>query len=639
MKENDIVWQPQNPSASNMAQLIKDINQRYSNANCTDYDSLHRWSIDNLEPFWAYIWEHAQIRSSQQYTRILNDDKGMFGATWFEGARLNMAEHFLRNRSDKTAILYANEQDHTIHDISCAQLYNQVSKTIQALRQHGICKGDRVAAVVANRPESVIIMLATVAIGAIYSSCSPDFGEQGLLSRLGQIEPSILFATRAYYYKGKIIDCQQKIDKLRKAIPSIQKTIILDYASTNHTIDCDVFGAFIHPYPATTITFEQLPLSHPIYILYSSGTTGKPKCIVHGAGALLQIYKEHVFHSDMRPNDIVFFYTTCGWMMWNWLVHALVTEATVCLYDGSPFYPTPDALWQFAQKTNMTIMGVSPGFLKASEDFGVQPQNCRQLRTILTAGSPLLIQHYDYIYRHLPTIQLSSITGGTDIVSLFLGDNPLLPVRVNQIQCKTLGMAVEAFDDYGQPVERAKEGELVCIKPFPTQPLMFWNDEHNIEYKAAYFETYPGMWHHGDYITVYPEGGITVWGRSDATLNAGGVRMGSAEFYTAIEHLEPLHDSLVTTQGDADEEYILLFIVLKDGYELTDELRNNINHNIATKCSPRHVPKKIIAAPDIPYTLNGKKVEIAVKKILNDKPVTNTEAIANPESLAFFHTI
>jgi acetoacetyl-CoA synthetase len=611
----------------------------------TSYRELYEWSVTDIEEFWKSIWITSGIIHSKKYNRILSERK-MLGAKWFEGAELNFAENLLKFRDQHTAIISARENKPTIK-LSYSELYSCVASCAASLRKLGVKKGDRVAGFISNIPEAVIGMLAATSIGAIWSSASPDFGIQGILDRFSQIKPKILFAVESYQYNGKIIDCKGKIERVSKEIPEIEKIILIphfyDFNSKEERIspikNSFYFSELISD-KTNEMEFEQVPFDHPVYIMYSSGTTGIPKCIVHGGGGtLLQHFKELSLHSDLNRHDIITYYTTCGWMMWNWLVSSLNIGATVFLYDGSPAFPNLNFLWEKIADEKITIFGTSPKFLGTCQKSGLIPKeefNLTNLKTVLSTGSPLAEENFKYVYEKVKNdIQLSSISGGTDIISCFVLGNPILPVYSGEIQCRGLGMKVEAFNEKGESGIEEK-GELVCSEPFPSMPVYFWNDPVGEKYKAAYFEHYPGVWRHGDFIRITKNGGIVIYGRSDATLNPGGVRIGTAEIYRIVESMEEITDSIVVGQNYKSDVRIILFVVLKEELTLSHELMDKIKTKIRTLATPRHTPAKIIQIQEVPRTISGKKVEIAVSRLINGEKAENKDALINPESLTQF---
>ena len=640
------MWKPsvEQIERSQMFEFKEFINTRHG-LNLDSYTDLHDWSVDNIHEFWAFAWEFFDIIHTQPYTQVVDDVSKMPGAKWFTGARLNFAENLLRRRDDKTALIFKGESQ-PVRKLTYAELYSEVAKTAAALRTAGVEKGDRVAGFVPNMPESIIAMLATTSIGAIWSSSSPDFGIKGVLDRFSQIEPKVLFAANGYFYNGKSHDSLEKLKSILHELPSVEKVVVIPYSDEDPDIciisNSILFSDFIDN-DEEEIEFEQLPFDHPLYIMYSSGTTGLPKSIVHGAGGtLLQHLKELQLHCDLCEQDTIFYFTTCGWMMWNWLVSSLVTGASLVLYDGAPFFPDANAMWKMAEELGITVFGTSAKFIAGSEAAGNKPISTNDLsnvRLILSTGSPLMEENFDYIYRDVKKdVQLASISGGTDIVSCFAGGSPMLPVYRGELQCSGLAMDVDAFDHKGKSSRNAK-GELVCKKAFPSMPIYFWNDPDGQKYHNAYFDKFENIWYHGDYIEINDHGGVTIFGRSDATLNPGGVRIGTAEIYRVVEQMAEVADSLVVGVQSNGDEQVALFLKMDEGAILNDNLINQIKSSIRANCSPRHVPSIIKSVEDIPYTISGKKVELAVKKIIHGEEVTNKDALANPEALDCFKGI
>ncbi len=640
------MWKPsvEQIERSQMFEFKEFINTRHG-LNLDSYTDLHDWSVDNIHEFWAFAWEFFDIIHTQPYTQVVDDVSKMPGAKWFTGVRLNFAENLLRRRDDKTALIFKGESQ-LVRKLTYAELYSEVAKTAAALRTAGVEKGDRVAGFVPNMPESIIAMLATTSIGAIWSSSSPDFGIKGVLDRFSQIEPKVLFAANGYFYNGKFHDSLEKLKGILHDLPSVEKVVVIPYSDEDPDIciisNSILFSDFIDN-DDEEIEFEQLPFDHPLYIMYSSGTTGLPKSIVHGAGGtLLQHLKELQLHCDLCEQDTIFYFTTCGWMMWNWLVSSLVTGASLVLYDGAPFFPDANAMWKMAEELGITVFGTSAKFIAGSEAAGNKPISTNDLsnvRLILSTGSPLMEENFDYIYRDVKKdVQLASISGGTDIVSCFAGGSPMLPVYRGELQCSGLAMDVDAFDHKGKSSRNAK-GELVCKKAFPSMPIYFWNDPDGQKYHNAYFDKFENIWYHGDYIEINDHGGIKIFGRSDATLNPGGVRIGTAEIYRVVEQMAEVADSLVVGVQSNGDEQVALFLKMDEGAILNDNLINQIKSSIRANCSPRHVPSIIKSVEDIPYTISGKKVELAVKKIIHGEEVTNKDALANPEALDCFKGI
>ena len=641
------LWTPTSERVenSNIMRFIEVVNRSYA-LGIINYHELYQWSIDYREDFWKLVWEFGGVISSKSCERILDDQPGMIGAKWFVGSELNFAQNLLRFRDDRTAIVFKGEGLPTAR-ISYADLYDQVARLAKSLRDAGIRMGDRIAGYVPNITETIVAMLATTSIGAIWSSCSPDFGVKGVMDRFGQIEPRILFTADGYFYNGKSHDSLTKISEVTQQTPSIEKVIVIPY--TNKAPDLSkvpkgiLYGDFLSDESGLELEFQQTPFDHPLYIMYSSGTTGLPKCMVHGAGGtLLQHLKEHILHCDLKREDKIYYFTTCGWMMWNWLVSALAVGATVLLYDGSPFFPDAGAIFKFAEEEKMTIFGTSARYIAGIEKAGLIPReqfDLADLRLMCSTGSPLSEDSFKYVYRDVKTdIQLASISGGTDIVSCFALGCPILPVYEGELQCRGLGMRVLAFDGYGHSVTKS-QGELVCASSFPSMPIYFWNDPDNKKYKSAYFSVFPSVWHHGDYIEVTSHGGVKIYGRSDATLNPSGVRIGTAEIYRQVESLEEISDSIVVGQDWDNDVRVLLFVKTAPGVTLDETLKNKIKKTIRDNTTPRHVPAFILPIEDIPVTLNGKKVELAVRNVIEGKPVTNKDALANPGALDQFADI
>ncbi len=643
---NKLLWQPTplRMAQSQMAQFMKFINARY-HQQFDHYAKLYQWSVDHPSKFWLSVWEFCQVINSAPPTRILTKSERMQDARWFDEARLNFAENLLRRRDQHLALIFASERG-DYRTLTFAHLYTEVARVAAFLRRLGVSVGDRVAGFMPNLPETVIAMLATTSIGAIWSSCSPDFGLEGLVDRFSQIEPKVLFAVEGHVYKGKTFDHLSKIQQLQEQLPSLIHTVIVPYIRENPDISSlkkSCLYSECLEQEETDIDFEQLPFDHPVYILYSSGTTGKPKCMVHGAGGtLVQHLKELILHTDLHPQHRIFFYTTCGWMMWNWLVSSLAVGSCVVLFDGAPFHPTPTILFDLIDKADIDIFGVGAKFLESAEKFGLHPKKTHalsRLRTLLTTGSPLLPESFSYVYEKISnSIQLSSISGGSDIISCFALGNPLLPVYQGELQCVGLGMNVKIYNDDGKSVVGEK-GELVCTAPFPSMPVYFWNDPDGKKYQRAYFDKFPGVWAHGDYAEITKHGGMIIYGRADTTLNPGGVRIGTAEIYQQVEKVKEVWDCLATGQQWQGDERVILFVVLREGLTPTDELRKKIKDTVRKNTSPHHVPDKIIAVPDLPRTKNGKIVELAVKKIINGKAVDNLSALENPAALDYFRNL
>jgi acetoacetyl-CoA synthetase len=632
---NEVLW---TPSEAFVRRTHLDTFRRSAPGGPGTYEQLWAWSVDDLGGFWAKVWTDYEVIAAEPYNAVL-DQPRMPGTTWFPGATLNFAENLLRRRDDRTALVGAGEgrDDETV---SYAELHRRVALAQQGLETLGVEAGDRVAAVLPNCVETVVLMLAATALGAVWSSCSPDFGPMGIIDRFGQIRPKVLAVADGYRYNGATHPLQDKVDAVLDQIDAIEHVVVVDFAGTGlrvrgrpSTAYDELLGA-----GAGDVRFRHLPADHPVYILYSSGTTGVPKSIVHGAGGtIVQHLKEHRLHVDLHPGeDVLFWFTTCGWMMWNWLVSALASEATVILYDGSPTHPGPDALWRLAERTGVTHFGTSPKFLAACEKARLRPAdvaNLSSVRAVLSTGSPLNPEQFDWVYADVKAdVQLASVSGGTDLIGCFAGGVPILPVRRGELQGRMLGMAVEAWDADGSPVV-GRKGELVCTRPFPSMPSGFWGDPDGTRYREAYFAEHPGVWTHGDYVEIRPEGGVVIHGRSDTTLNPGGVRIGTAEIYRAIEPLPEIVDSVVVGRPIDGDVEVVLAVRLADGASLDDALLTRIRGAIRQATSSRHVPAHVFAVPDVPYTISGKKVEKAVRSMMLGEPVDNRDALANPEAL------
>ena len=638
------LWEPsaERVKNTNMYRFMGFINEKYGR-NFSEYGPLYQWSIDNIPEFWKSLWTFVDIKASRPFDQVIDNVKKMPGAKWFAGARLNFAENLLRYRDDQTALIFKGEARDSV-SMTYAALYDEVARTAKSLREAGVEAGDRVAGFIPNMPEAIIAMLAATSLGAVWSSCSPDFGIKGVLDRFGQIKPKVLFTADGYLFKGKVFDSLSRVSQILKDLPSIEKVVVVPYTSNEPDIGqvpkAVLYEAFRSSDKGLEINFEQLPADHPLYIMFTSGTTGLPKCMVQGAGGILVHHlKELILHTDLKREDTIFYFTTCGWMMWNWLVSSLGVGARLILFDGNPFHPDPGALWKMAQDEKMSVFGTSAGYIAALQNAGVKPgktYDLSSLRAILSTGSPLSVEGFEFIYREVKKdLQLASISGGSDINGCFALGNPMGPVYAGELQCRGLAMKVEAFDENGKSVLN-KQGELVCTAPSPSMPIYFWDDPGYEKYHAAYFDVYPNIWRHGDFIEINDRGGVVIYGRSDATLNPGGVRIGTAEIYRQVDQLEDIEDSLVVGQDWKGDVRVVLFVKMAEGFDLNDGVIKKIVQAIRTNASPRHIPAKILAVPEIPYTLNMKKVELAVKKVIQGQEVLNKDALMNPKALDYY---
>ena len=646
------LWSPSD-SFVNSTNLTKFINFLSVNNNFSidtslnseaKYKQLYNWSIHSSEEFWSSFLHFSNIKYYGDIDFVCDDVNKMPGAIWFSGIQMNFAENLLSNRDDRIAIHFYGEGQ-IYKTLTFNELYNQVSKLVQYFKSINIKKGDRICAYTANTPEAVIGMLAASSIGAIWSSCSPDFGVKGVLDRFSQIKPKVIIASDGYYFKGEYFSSIERVHSIVEAISSIEKTIIYQYDASLEKKALNLsniifFDEILSKHEVGEIMFEKLSFSDPLYIMYSSGTTGKPKSIVHSlGGTLIQHYKELMLHTNLNKDDVIFYYTTCGWMMWNWLVTSLGIGSSIVLYDGNPFYPNPDRLLNIIDDIKIKVFGTSAKYISELERLGVDAKGISSfdsLESILSTGSPLTEESFEYVYnKWKEDVQLSSISGGTDIISCFALGNPILPVYKGELQCIGLGMKVQSFDEFGKDSVGTK-GELVCTQAFPSMPISFWNDEDGNKYHKAYFNTFDNVWKHGDYIEIFEHGGVKIYGRSDATLNPGGVRIGTSEIYRVIDQNEDIEDSVVVGLNIDGEEKVVLFVKLNSTIKLSSALKNKIKLDIKMNCSPKHVPSFIYQTPDIPYTINGKKIELAVKNIIEGYSVSNKDSISNPESLLFF---
>ena len=642
------LWIPteERKHGANISRFIDHVNEKFS-LKIDNYSDLYRWSVENIAAFWGLFWDYAEIQSSRHYDVVVDDLRNFPGAKWFTGARLNFAENLLRHRDDHIAFIFKGENIRS-RIMTYAELYRQVARLAKALRDSGVAPGDRIVAYMPNLIETAVAMLATTAVGAVWASCATDIGPQAVLDRLGQIEPAVMFTVDGYFYKGKRFDARANAAQIARGLPSLKKVVVVRYAMDDvdtGTIPKAVgYDDFMSSSKAA-IAFERLPFEHPVYIMFSSGTTGKPKCMVQGAGVLINHIKEHRLHTDLKRGDRMMYITTCSWMMWNWLISGLATGATIVLYDGNPNYPDAGAMWKLVQDEKISIFGCSATYINFLKSESLKPgetHDLSSLKQISQTGSPLSVEGFEYVYRAIKDdVHFNSISGGTDINGCFAIGNPISPVFAGELQGPGLAMKINAYDEQGRAV-RDQKGELVCEAPAPSMPLYFWNDRDGQQYQSAYFDFFssPKVWRHGDYIEIHSDtGGITFFGRSDSTLKPSGVRIGTAEIYAVMDNINGISDSLAIGQEWKGDQRILLFVKLNLGVPLTEKLITEIKREIKENVSPRHVPALILEAPDIPYTFNMKKVESAVSAIVNGRQVTNRDALINPESLDFYTKI
>ena len=636
MTGNPILWTPDHERSEHSSM------QRFMALHgFDDYSAFHRWSIENAPKFWQAMAEFGKLEFRRPARKVFEQPGEMTTATFFADAEISFPEHVLRYAGDRAAIVFRGENG-VRREISFDELRRRVAEIASGLRELGVTEGDRVAAFLPNCPEAIVAMLAATSIGAIWSSCSPDFGINGVVDRFGQIGPKVLFTADGYWYNGKQHDSLAPVRGVLEQIDSIETTVIVPFLGKAVDVD-ELQGGILWEdlvVPGAQPLYRATAFNHPLYIMYSSGTTGVPKCIVHGAGSsLIQHLKEHMLHCDIGPDDRLFFFTTCGWMMWNWLVSGLTVGATIYLYDGSPFAEDGRILWRMAAEESLTAFGSGAKFISGTEKAGIRPGDefdLSALKTVFSTGSVLAPESFDFVYEAISSdVQLASISGGTDILGCFAGGNPLLPVRRGELQCLALAMDVRIFDEDGNTVV-GENGELVCCNAFPSMPIGFWNDDDNSKYHSAYFDKYPGVWAHGDYAEITPEGGMVIYGRSDAVLNPGGVRIGTAEIYRQVEKLDEVIESIAIGQDWEDDVRVVLFVVMREGLILDDTMRDRIRRVIRENTTPRHVPARILPVPDIPRTISGKIVELAVRNVVHGRPVKNTDALANPEALEHF---
>jgi acetoacetyl-CoA synthetase len=641
------LWSPseERTQDANITRFIQKINSQY-HLNLKSYGDLYQWSVANIPELWVAMWDFAEIKASKPYDQVVDDLSKFPGARWFPGARLNFAENLLRYRDDHLAFIFHGETQ-TSRQMTYAELYDSVARLSQSLKESGVGVGDRVVGYMPNLIDTAVAMLAATSLGATWSSCATDIGPAAAIERLGQVEPKAMITADGYFYKGKVFDTLDHALEVARGIPSLEKVIVVSYTRERPDIsqipNSVHYDDFLSKEKNLQIQFEQLPFDHPLYIMFSSGTTGKPKCMVQGMGVLINHLKELLLHTDLKRSDRIFYITSCSWMMWNWLLSSLAVGATIVLYDGNPNYPDPGAMWKLIEEENITIFGCSASYIHFLKKENVSPgrnYDLSSLREISQTGSPLSAEGFEYVYSQIkPDLHFNSISGGTDINGCFAAGSPTLPVYAGELQSPALAMKIKAYDEKGQPVYD-EQGELVCEAPAPSMPLYFWNDPDGSKYHNAYFDVYPGVWRHGDYVLIHSNtGGITFYGRSDAVLKPSGVRIGTAEIYAQLEKLPEVADSLAVGQNYQDDQRVILFVKLAEGHEMSDDLKDKIRKILRENASPRHVPALILETPDIPYTLNMKKVESAVTNILNGRAVSNRDALINPRSLEYYEQI
>ncbi len=640
----ELLWQPVDIEQTPVEKFRLFVNERHG-LSLQSFADLHAWSVAEMDSFWVDLWDFSEVRAQTRGERVRLNPDAMPGVSWFPDARLNYADNLLRRNDDSIAIVFRSENGEE-RTLTHAQLVAQVASVSRKLRSLGVVSGDRVAGFLPNMPEAIVAALATASVGAVWSSCSPDFGINGVLDRFGQIEPKVLFTADGYHYNGKQHDSLGLVSELVESMPSIEQVVVVDYINAGSLSGAaakrgSAFSDWANDGLDLPLQTEPLPFNHPLFIMFSSGTTGKPKCIVHGAGGtLLQHIKEHQFHVGLKPNEKLFFFTTCGWMMWNWLISGLATEATLVLYDGSPFYPDGNVVFDYADSVGMHYLGTSAKFIDACNKAGIVPAKTHklaELKSVLSTGSPLVPESFDYVYSSIKNdVCLSSMSGGTDIISCFALGNPALPVYRGELQCLGLGMDVQAYDEAGNALPAGEKGELVCAQPFPCMPIGFFDDDDGSRYHSAYFDRYDNTWCHGDYVSVTDNAGMVIYGRSDAVLNPGGVRIGTAEIYRQVEKFDEVIESIVIGQQWQNDVRVVLFVRLRDGLSLDEDLSKRLQTYIREQTTPRHMPARVLQVADIPRTRSGKIVELAVRKIVHGENVENVEALANPDALNYF---